>query len=371
MILPINAEVSMLRNLPGIIVICAGIAGCATKPVIEADNTPLNRTAVIEQQVVSNGIKGFFPFESTDRHYVRANMRRDDSTFKGTGTFTGFLVGLRSDTEITRIDRKLKWSLDTKKEEYTECPLKGCIKPSKPPAEQKQPAEKPPQEKHEAGCTMHIAHTSFTVKSTGQKKTINGFDTDEYQAVWLVNLRDNSARKSTSTLKLNVWTTPMTGAMRDALEMEESYARAFNGAVSNTGKREIMPADAARLISAYLANSLKPGELKEFLKAGKQMKKVKGYPISTHLAWDMKGDACAPKESNDKKSSGNSAPTSAGDLVSGLAGMFAQKKTDDSMKEAAGEPILSLTFEVKKLGIEPVHDSVFTVPKNYKLVSQP
>jgi hypothetical protein len=41
------------------------------------------------------------------------------------------------------------------------------------------------------------------------------------------------------------------------------------------------------------------------------------------------------------------------------------------MKEAAGEPILSLTFEVKKLGMEQVHDSVFTVPKNYKLVSQP
>ncbi len=359
----------MLRNLPGIIVICAGIAGCATKPVIEADNTPLNRTAVIEQQVVSNGIKGFFPFESTDRNYVRTNMRRDESTFKGTGTFTGFLVGLRSDTEITRIDRKLKWSLDTKKEEYTECPLKGCIKPSKPPAEQKQPAEKPPEAKHEPGCTMHIAHTSFTVKATGQKKTINGFDTDEYQAVWLVNLRDNSARKSTSTLKLNVWTTPMTGAMRDALEVEESYARAFNGAVSDTGKREIMPADAARLISAYLANSLKPGELKEFLKAGQQMEKVKGYPISTHLAWDMEGDACAPKETQDKKPSGT--PASAGDLVSGLAGMFAQKKTEDSMKEAAGEPILSLTFEVKKLGIEPVHDSVFTVPKNYKLVSQP
>jgi len=361
----------MLRNLLGIIVISVGIAGCATKPVIEADNTPLNRTAVIEQQVVSNGIKGFFPFESTDRHYVRANMRRDDSTFKGTGTFTGFLVGLRSDTEITRIDRKLKWSLDTKKEEYTECPLKGCIKPSRPPAEQKQPAEKPPQEKHEPGCTMRVAHSSFTVKSTGQKKTINGFDTEEYQAVWLVKLRDNSARNSTSTLKLNVWTTPMTGAMRDALAVEESYARAFNGAVSDTGKREIMPADAARLISAYLANSLKRGELKEFLKAGKQMEKIKGYPISTHLAWNMKGDACAPKESNDKKSSGNTAPTSAGDMVSGLAGMFAQKKTEDSMKEAAGEPILSLTFEVKKLGIEPVHDSVFTVPKNYRLVTQP
>jgi len=363
----------MLRNLPEIIVICAGIAGCATKPVIETDNTPLNRTAVIEQQVVSNGIKGFFPFESTERHYVRTNMRRDESTFKGTGTFSGYLIGTRSGTKITRIDRKLKWSLNTEKEEYTECPLKGCIKPSKPSAEQDQSTEKIPQAKHEADCPMLIAHTSFTVKATGQKKTVNGFDTDEYQASWVVKLRDNSARNSTSTLKLNIWTTPMTGAMRDALAVEGSYARAFNGVVADTGKREIMPADATRLISAYLANSMKPGDLKAFLKAGRQMKKIKGYPISTHLAWDMEGNACAPKETKktEDKSSSKSVPTSAGDLVSGLAGMFAEKKTEDSMKEAAGEPIFSLTFEVKKLTIEPVHDSVFTVPKNYKLVSQP
>ena len=359
----------MLRNLPGIIVICAIVTGCATKPpaAVVADNTPLNRTAVIEQQVVSNGIKGFFPFETTDRHYVRANMRRDETTFKGTGTFTSFLAGLRSDTEITRIDRKLKWSLNTEKGEYTECPLKGCIKPSRPPAEQHQPAEKVPQEKHEPGCTMRVVHSSFTVKSTGQKKIINGFDTVEYQASWVVKLRDNSARNSTSTLKLNIWTTPMSRAMRDALAVEERYARAYNGAFVDTGKREIMPADAARLISAYLANSMKPGDLKAFLKAGRQMEKVKGYPISTHLAWNMEGNACAPGETKDKSSG---IPGSAGDLVSGLAGMFAQKKADDTMKDAAGEPILSLTFEVKKLGIEQVHDSVFTVPKNYKLVSQ-
>jgi hypothetical protein len=360
----------MLRNLLGIFLLSAGVAGCATKPaIIEADNTPRNRTAVIEQQIVSNGIKGFFPFETTDRQYVRANMRRDESAFKGTDTFTKFLAGLRSDTEITRIDRKLHWSLNTEKQEYTECPLKGCIRP---PAEQKKPAEKPPQKKHEPGCTMRLEHSSFTVKSTGQKKTINGFDTNEYQATWVIKLRDNSARNTTSTLKLNIWTTPMTGAMRDALAVEQNYARAFNGAVIDTGKQKIMPADAARLISAYLASSMKPGDLKAFLKAGREMERIKGYPISTHLAWDMEGNACAPKETpNDTKDKSTGTPSSAGDLLSGLTGMFAQKKADDTMKEAAGEPILSLTFEVKKLGMEQVHDSFFTVPKNYKLVLQP
>jgi hypothetical protein len=254
----------MLRNLMGALVILAGIVGCATKPVSVSDNTPLNATAVIEQHVINNGIKGFFPFDSTELHYVRANMRRDESTLKGTGTFSGYLIGTRSDTEITRIDRKLKWSLDTEKSEYTECPLKGCIKPAKHPAAKQNEAQ-PPEAQHESGCTMHIAHTSFTVKATGQKKSINGFDTDEYQVAWVVKLRDKAARTTTSTLNLEVWTTPVTRAMRDALAVEESYARAYSGAVTDTGKPQLLPADAARLISAYLASSLKSGDLNAFL----------------------------------------------------------------------------------------------------------
>ena len=363
----------MLRILLGVIAILVGIAGCATKPVNVVDNTPLNPTAVIERQVVNNGIMGFLPFESTERQYVRANMRRDESTLKGTGTFTGFLIGTRSGTEITRIDRKLQWSLNTEKQEYTECPLKGCLEPSKRPTAKQKEAAKPPEAQHEAGCTMHIAHTSLTVKATGQKKSINGFDTDEYQVAWVVNLRDKAARKSTSTLNMDIWTTPMTRAMRDTFGVEESYARAYSGAITDTGKQQILPAEAAKLISAYLASSLKSGDLNAFLEAGKQMEKIKGYPISTHLSWNMEGNACAPKETKQTadKSSDKSNPTSPGELVSGLAGMFAEKKTEETMKQAGAEPILSFTVEVKTLKIEPVRDSVFTVPKDYRLVSQP
>jgi hypothetical protein len=362
----------MLRNLLGI-VIFVGISGCATKPVEVADSTPLNPTAVIEHHVVNNGIKGFFPFESTDRHYVRANMRRDESTLKGTGTFSGYLVGTHSGTKIWRIDRNLQWSLNSEKEEYTECPLRGCVEPSKRPPAKQDEAARQPEAKHESGCTMSIARTSFTVKATGQKKTINGFDTDEYQVAWIVNLRDKSARNTTSTLNLDIWTTPETQAMRDALGMEQKYARAFAGSVADAGQQQIVPGDAAKLISAYLASSLKSGDLKAFLEAGKQMEKIKGYPISTHLAWDMAGNACAPKETKqtENQSSSKSMPTSPGQLVSGLAGMFAEKKTKEAMKEAEGEPILSFTLEVKALKIEQLHDSVFTVPKNYRLMSKP
>jgi hypothetical protein len=362
----------MLRNLLGTSVILACMAGCATKPVAVSDNTPLNPTAVIEQHVVNDGIKGFFPFESTDRHYVRATMRRDESTLKGTGTFTGYLVGTQSETKIARIDRNVQWLLNTEKEEYSECPLRGCVEPAGRPAA-KQEAKQPPAEPHKAGCTMHIAHTRFTVKATGQKKTINGFDTDEYQVAWVVKLRDKEARNTISTLNLDIWTTPETQDMREALGMEEKYARAYAGHVGDEGKRELVPGDAARLMTAYLASFLKSHDIKAFLNAGRQMEKIKGYPISTHLQWDMAGNACEDREARktESQSSSKSIPGSPGDLVSGLAGMFAEKKTKDALQEAKGEPILSFRLEVKSLKVEPLHDSVFTVPRNYRLVPQP
>jgi hypothetical protein len=360
----------MSRNLLGTIVVAVFLAGCATKPVEVVDNTPLHPTAVIEKLVVNNGIKGFFPSEGTERHFVRSNMRRDESSFKGTGTFSSYLIGSRSDTRISRIDRNVQWLLDTEKREYSECPLKGCLDSSKHPPKQNDAAEQPPKAQHESGCTMNIAHTSFTVKSTGQKKSINGFDTDQYQIVWEVILRDNASRNTTSTLNIDVWTSPITRAMRDAMGVEDSYARAYAGSVADTSKQQILPADAAKLILAYLGTSLKQGELNAFLDAGKQMEKIKGYPISTHLAWDMGGNACAPKESKEDSSRKDSIPTTAGGLVSGLTGMFAKKKTDEAMKEAAAEPILSFTVEVKALKVEQEHDSVFLVPSDYRLVSQ-
>ncbi|WP_283744584.1 hypothetical protein [Sideroxydans sp. CL21] len=358
----------MLRNSLCTIAVTSILAGCATKPV-EIDNTPLHATAVIERQIVNNGIKGFFPTESTEQNFVRSNMRRDESMFKGTGTFSGYLIGKKSGTKISRIDRNLQWQLDTEKQEYTECPLKGCAETAKRAPPKQNDTEQPPKAQHESGCTMTIANTSFTVKSTGQKKTINGFDTDEYQVAWVVKLRDNTARNSTSTMNMDIWTTPVNRSMRDALDMEESYARAYAGAVANTVKQQILPSDAAKLISAYMSSSLKQADLKAFLDAGRQMEKIKGYPISTHLEWNMAGNACAAKETKKESSSQESIPSGTSGLVSSLTGMFVKKKTDEAMKEADGEPILSFTVEVKSLKLDQLHDSLFTVPESYRLVS--
>jgi hypothetical protein len=363
----------MQRIFLSIVIVAGGITGCSTN-MIEPDNTPLAPTAVIERRLESNGIKGFFPFEENELHYVRPNMRREDNSFKGTGTYSSYLIGSRAGSTISRIDRNVLWSLNTKKEEYTECPLKGCVNPVKKSAKPDENAAKPPEAKHDSGCTMEVAHTSFTVKPTGQKKSINGFDTDEYMVAWVINLRDKTGRNSTSTLNVDVWTTPLTQAIRDTFSMEEKYAKAYAGTFTTIEKQPIVPFEATKMISDYLASSLTPASRNAFLDAGKQIGQIKGYPISTRLTWNLDGNACAAKEPKGKDSDANSSnisATSPGGLVSSLAGMFLQKKAEESIKNAESEPLFSFTIEVKSLKVESVHDSIFTVPKNYHLISQP
>src|SRR5579859_6518938 len=106
---------------PTLIFVCTLVlAGCSTTPppAQRADDTPARPTAVIETHVSSNGLKGLFPFESTDRRLVRANMSRDEHTIKGTGGFTGFLMnafGPGEDATISRLDRNVRWTLDLRK----------------------------------------------------------------------------------------------------------------------------------------------------------------------------------------------------------------------------------------------------------------
>jgi hypothetical protein len=118
--------------------------------------------------VVSEGIKGFFPFEGTSKTYTRADMHRDDTAFKGTGTVTRFFMGTNSTSRIERLDRKLVWTVDAKEKTYTECPLKGCAGPVAQTPQEKKP-EQQQAKPHESDCKVKIASSNFTVKPLGRR----------------------------------------------------------------------------------------------------------------------------------------------------------------------------------------------------------
>jgi hypothetical protein len=344
-------------------------AGCTTTPppAPEPDNTPVHPTAVIETHVSSNGLKGMFPFETNERRYVRADMSRDESTFKGTGTFSGFLVnmfGPNEDAVIARLDRDLRWTLDLRKKQYTECPLKGCAKPVQ--AEKTAPAEekKQPEAKREPGCVMHVAKKHFSVTATGQKRDINGFDATEYKVAWIVTLKDGKGGESTSSLNIDTWTTPLTRSMREALHLEQVYARAYARSLHEFARarsRDVsqpLPPEVDKAMLGYIGQ-LSAHDRAELLAVGRELERIKGHPVSMRVAWDYAGNACAEEKP------ASTQPESSKSFMSGLTSMFSSKK--DEQKDG-GEPLFSMTYEIKALGMQNVHDGEFTVPKGYSRV---
>lgn len=360
---------------PIAVAVAAAAAGCSTPPPA-VDTTPENPTAVFETRVSSNGIAGLFPFETTEKHYVRADMRRDERDTKGTGTFSGFLVtrlaGGPGDTTIARLDRKLLWSVNERRKEYTECPVQGCPVPAgaqdkdstKPEAQREEP-----KQKTEEGCVMRIASSRFDVKPTGQKRDVNGFNADQYEGAWVVRMQDSQKRTTTSTVKFDVWTTAINAQMRQAMETEAAFGRAYIASAPRAtpavppvkpGEHAVVPPEMLSMMTGYLG-SLSPSDRANFTRAVRELEKIKGHPVSTKIDWLLDGNACGAK---DEQQAAAPQQSGMGGLLSGAMGMLGQKK-----EETGPKPLLSFTFEVKQLGVQPVRDSRFQVPPTYKRVN--
>jgi hypothetical protein len=183
--------------------------------------------------------------------------------------------------------------------------------------------------------------------------------------VWLITLQDPQARKTVSTLNVDLWTTAVTPPLKEAIAVEQAYARSLATNMARTmtdgEKTQVVPAEAAKLINAYLATLMSTGDKSAFLNAGKQLEKIKGYPVLTQLTWDLKGDACA----TDKQADGSSSSGGSKSLMSSVTDLFSSSKSD----ETGSKPIFSFTSEVKSHKVEAVHDSVFSPPKGYTLAN--
>ena len=73
------------------------------------------------------------------------------------------------------------------------------------------------------------------------------------------------------------------------------------------------------------------------MKAGKELGRVKGYPVLTELEWKLKGESC-----------------------------LAEKAAVGEAADSEDKRIFAFTLEVKSHQVEPVHDSAFLPPAGYK-----
>jgi hypothetical protein len=215
-----------------------------------------------------------------------------------------------------------------------------------------QPAERDPNAKE-----MEV---DFDVKNTGQKKTINGFETSE--AVMTITVREKGKTLEQGggmVLTSDMWLAPAVPQLKEIADFDLRYAQKLYG---------VMAGVSAEQMAAALAMypMLKPALARMSAEGGK----LAGTPISTvttmdavksaeQVAQESKEQSSAPKsDEGDAKPQGG-----LGGLLGGLSKKIAPKGGDD-----AGKPrvtFMTLTHDVLKIGTE-VSTADVAVPPNFK-----
>ncbi|MEW6186762.1 MAG: hypothetical protein AB1585_13590 [Thermodesulfobacteriota bacterium] len=322
---------------------------------------PVWGDVMIESSFKTGGIKGMGEAEGMSVQRYQGQKKWDSQTTRFTGAFLSRMVGETGTTTITRVDKGLIWTLDSKGRTYQESPLT-------PPKGRSEAREG--KDSRESKPTARVTKSEFTVKKTGATETINGFACEEYLIAWLLEIEDLETKaKSQSTMTTRLWTTPETALMRKVKEEEG----AFNKALARKLGSELSPEEANKMGMAVLGGMLNtsPEEMqKGMIRVKEEMSKIKGYPIRTVILWNVEGEKKGGSNEQEKSTSTRSSERSEGPagFLGGLMGRMTQKKGEEKSNSPEGKesPFFSSTLEVKSLSADPIPPATFEVLEGYK-----
>ena len=219
------------------------------------------------------------------------------------------------------------------------------------------PAKEKPAERDPNAKEMQI---DVDVKNTGQKKTINGFDTHEAVMTITVHEKGKTLEQAGGmVITSDMWLAPTIQSMKEVTAFDIRYAQKLYG-----GMAGVSPEQMAAAIAMY--PMLKPALARMSAEGGK----LEGTSIQTTTTMDtVKSAEQVAQESKDnagaKEEATDSKPQSGiGGLLGGLSKKIGPKKGD----EDTGKPratFMTTTHEVLKVGTD-VSAADVAVPAGFK-----
>jgi hypothetical protein len=175
------------------------LSGClpGSNPVRSDPAEPQFPVFRYEQITRNEGLRGDFAFELHDRVATLPDRQRIDSSFKFTGYILGKLIDDRQTVTITRLDRDLIWTANPKKKRYTEMPI-GKLGDLR----FQMPREDP---KGEKVYVEECCKTTTSVRRTGTRKIINGFDSEQVLLTVTSQCNEQIGEPNTTVIKMEVW----------------------------------------------------------------------------------------------------------------------------------------------------------------------
>lgn len=198
----------------------------------------------------------------------------------------------------------------------------------------------------------------FDIKNTGEKKTINGFDT--HQAIVTVTVREKGKTLEQGggiVMTADMWLAPTIKEMKEIRDFDMRYAQKLYGPVVAGASAEQMAA----------AMAMYPMMKQAIGKMNAEGGKIDGTPVLTTMTMDsVKSEEQMAADTKPADDQSSKTPTSVGGLLGGFAKKAAAKKAaggDDSPKARA--TFMTSTTEVLKV-VTSVTPEDLAIPAGFK-----
>lgn len=322
----------------------------------------------VERYIKSGGFGGVGASEGTSTDKISGLKKRSESSMKMTGKLGGFLgkfAGDMGSDEIVHVDEDRVISLNHKKKTYTERAI------TLPEEEGYPGSDGDPEEGSLDGGeegeerNVRVVRNEITVKETGEKKTIGGFDCRRYVVTWILETEDlDTGERAASTMTSDLWNTPETKETK-ALQKEET---AFNQAYLKKMGLDLPPQKMKRFGLMAIAGML-GADREEMEKKMKELEKkfstIEGYSIASAVTWKSTSTARQQGQPAEEEEAMD-VSKGMGGLLSGFAKKAMKKKSSGGEEKSGdGSVIFSSYSEIRRIDISPVPAADFEIPAGY------
>jgi len=299
--------------------------------------------------------------ESDDAEWISPQAKRTETTSSVQGGFIGALAkmhrGSHERITITRLDKGVVWTLDPAARTYTEVPIARYQGEA---AESRGAREAPPPKEK---STVRVVDADFSVKATGEEKTIAGFPCKQSILDGYIELEDTESKdRSRWEFHDERWSTPDTAAIRHYREVEGEFSRNYLAKLGLTVP-DARTADAM-LQGLMRSTGVTGAQLaKATAKLAKESAKATGFPIANDFRWTLRGQSGAAGSAAGEGHGGEGSGETEG---GGLAGLL-RRRRGGSGGGASGALSLAGTTEIRSLADE---NGDFEIPAGYTRVEK-
>jgi hypothetical protein len=265
-------------------------------------------------------------------------------------------------SEIIDLSEQKIYELDLKKKSYTVKTFDEMRRQLKEQQEKMAKAAKDDKKEEQPQKQMEF---DFSLKETGQKRTINGYDCREVLMTITMHEKGKTIEESGGmVITSHTWLGPDIPATKEISDFDLRYAKAMDLTFGAGGSAEQMA----------MATAMYPGMKEMMGKMQVESVNMKGAQILTEMTMESAMNAAQAQSTQEQKQdNSSSAGLTSVRGIGGMLGGLRKKKTteEDSAANTAAKPknratLMTMTHELLKVETS-VPDSAMAVPADFKL----